>query len=132
MVNPSHQMCRLTRIPSSLCPSTSLSITNILFVPCITKNVLSVSKFPHDNNVEFECLVDKCFVKSHVSRVTLLEGFRDPIGLYSFPHLVVATFNMPSMSSSNSIIVCNNGSSISRSVTFSVNNTRSSLLWNFY
>lgn len=93
--------------------------------------MLSVSKFLCDYIVVFEFLVDKCLVKSQVSRLTLLEGFYDSNVFYCFPCLLMDPFNMSSMSSSKYISVFNNANSISCYVTSGVNNTRSSLLWKF-
>lgn len=93
--------------------------------------MLLVSKFSCDNNVVFEFLADKWFFKSQVYSVTLLEGFRDSSGWYYFPRLFITPSNMLSMSSSTSIIVCNNAKFASCSVTSGVNNTISSFLWHF-
>ena len=43
-----------------------------------------MSKFAQDNNVFFEFHANTCFIKSHVSKEVLLEGFLDTSGLYSF------------------------------------------------
>lgn len=110
-----------TYISSSLCSSTSLSLNDILLVPHIT--------ISRDNNVVFEFLADKCFVKSQVFRVTLLEAFRDSNGFYCFSYLIVAPSSMSSMSLSNYTILCTNAKFVSCSVISSVNNTGSSLLW---
>ena len=44
----------------------------LLHVPSISKSLLSVSKFAHDNNVLFEFHSNKCFVKDQVTRTVLL------------------------------------------------------------
>lgn len=45
-------------------PHTHLTLKNILPVPFITKNLMSVSKFSKDNNVYFLFNANKCLVKS--------------------------------------------------------------------
>ncbi|KAL4319539.1 hypothetical protein GQ457_18G013270 [Hibiscus cannabinus] len=52
----------------------SLMLHNLLCVPDIKKNLLSVSHFARDNNVFFEFYSEKCFVKDVQTKVTLLEG----------------------------------------------------------
>jgi histone deacetylase 1/2 len=44
-------------------PHTTLTLKNLLLVPSITKNLISVSQFAKDNQVYFEFHADKCFVK---------------------------------------------------------------------
>jgi len=43
-----------------------LSLQNLLHVPMINKNLLSVSKFSHDNNFFFEFYPDSCSVSMHL------------------------------------------------------------------
>ena len=45
-------------------PNTTLSLKNLLLVPSLTKNLLSVSKFTRDNNCFFEFHPSYCCVKS--------------------------------------------------------------------
>nr|KYP42260.1 Retrovirus-related Pol polyprotein from transposon TNT 1-94 [Cajanus cajan] len=59
----------------------------MLHVSYITKNLVSVSKFAHDNQVYFEFHSTHCLVKSQVDHSVLLEGHLTADGLYSFPHL---------------------------------------------
>lgn len=66
-------------------PSYTLALNNTFYVPCITRNMLLVSKFSKDNKVVFGFISNKCFIKTQVSRLTLFEGFLDSIGLYCFP-----------------------------------------------
>ncbi|TXG63472.1 hypothetical protein EZV62_010466 [Acer yangbiense] len=54
--------------------SRSFILRNLLHVPNITKNLISVSQFANDNNVFFELHPHACFVKDHASRETLLRG----------------------------------------------------------
>lgn len=100
-------------------------------VSCNIRNLLSVSKFPRDNDVVFEFLTDKCFIKSQVSRLTFLEGFCNSSGLYYFSDLVVEPSRMPFVSCSSSTSTCTNAKFISCSMISSVNKPRSSLLWHF-
>ncbi|KAL6331208.1 hypothetical protein AAG906_009636 [Vitis piasezkii] len=60
-----------------------LSLNHMFFVPSITKNLLSVSRFAKSNNVFFEFHYDVCFVKDQDSQVVFLtEKVKN--GLYSF------------------------------------------------
>ena len=68
---------------SSFNPSRSLSLKNILHVPLITKNLLSVSQFTKDNNVIFEFNSSTCFVKDQVTKTILFQGNLHK-GLYRF------------------------------------------------
>lgn len=54
---------------------------NILRVPTITKNLISVGKFARDNNVFFEFHSHTCYVKSQGDNRILLEGKVSPEGL---------------------------------------------------
>jgi histone deacetylase 1/2 len=65
-------------------PNVQLSLKDLLHVPNISKNLLSVSKFAQDNNVIFEFHPYTCFVKSQDSRQVLLEGTVGADGLYQF------------------------------------------------
>jgi len=70
------------------CPSTrkSLVLKNLLHVPLITKNLLSVSSFARDNNVLFTFTANHCYVVDQATKKILLQGtLKD--GLYSFPML---------------------------------------------
>ena len=64
----------LTLSPSPLNPKFSLILNNLLFVPSITKNPISVSQFCKDNLVYFEFHHTFCLVKSQVSKELLLKG----------------------------------------------------------
>lgn len=57
---------------------------NLLHVPQITKNLISVSKFAKDNNVYFEFHPSICCVKSQESDKVLVEGSLGDDGLYHF------------------------------------------------
>lgn len=68
-------------------PNSSLVLHNLLHVPSITKNLISVSKFDRDNHVFFEFYSNFCLVKSHANNEVLLYGNVGRDGLYEFPHL---------------------------------------------
>jgi histone deacetylase 1/2 len=51
-----------------------LKLNDLLHVPNISKNLLSVNKFAQDNNVVFEFHPHFCYVKSQDTRHILLEG----------------------------------------------------------
>ncbi|KAH6787293.1 hypothetical protein C2S52_006845 [Perilla frutescens var. hirtella] len=58
-------------------------LNKLLHVPCITKNLLSVSQFARENNVYFEFHSRVCFMKDQVTNQILLQGtLKD--GLYQF------------------------------------------------
>lgn len=50
----------------------NFQLYNVLHVPYITKNLLSVWRFTHDNNVTFEIIPSSYFVKDLQSKETLL------------------------------------------------------------
>ncbi|KAL4301702.1 hypothetical protein GQ457_10G017700 [Hibiscus cannabinus] len=60
----------------------SLKLQNLLCVPELKKNLLSVSHFARDNDVFFEFYADKCCIKDVRTKVILLEGRLTPEGLY--------------------------------------------------
>ncbi|XP_031247957.1 uncharacterized protein LOC116105684 [Pistacia vera] len=55
------------------CPFRTLHLRNVLCVPHITKNLLSVSKLTRDNLVTVEFFIDSCVVKDKLSKVILLK-----------------------------------------------------------
>ncbi|KAJ0808584.1 putative RNA-directed DNA polymerase [Helianthus annuus] len=63
-------------------PNKTFSLSNILHVPQIKRNLLSVQKFCHDNNVFFEFHASFFAVKDKFTRTTLLTGPSEH-GLYS-------------------------------------------------
>lgn len=63
--------------------SKALFLKNLLHVPQINKNLLSVSRFAKDNNVFFEFHPCICFVKDQATKTTLMTG-KVKDGLYSF------------------------------------------------
>lgn len=73
-----------SKLVSNSNPSFPLALNNLLHVPHITKNLLSVSQFAKDNNVYFEFHPSSCFVKSQVTNQVVLEGLLGADGLYHF------------------------------------------------
>jgi len=64
-------------------PKSVLSLPNILHVPSITKNLLSVSQFTRDHNVVAKFNADSCLIKDKSSGHVLLRGqLKD--GLYQW------------------------------------------------
>ncbi|KAI5415694.1 hypothetical protein KIW84_040924, partial [Lathyrus oleraceus] len=76
--------------PLSNHPNSSLMLHNLLLVPHITKNLMSVSKFAQDNRVFFEFHPQVCLVKSQDSSEVLLRGTVGADGLYSFINPVLS------------------------------------------
>jgi histone deacetylase 1/2 len=83
-------------------PNVHLKLNELLHVPNISKNLLSVSKFAQDNNVIFEFHPYKCFVKSQDSKHVLLEGTVGTDGLYKFQPFKILTKSGDVASSDNS------------------------------
>ena len=55
-------------------PSTSFKLNHVLCVPSMQKNLISVSKFCHQNNNSIEFSLSSFFVKDLTPRTTLLQG----------------------------------------------------------
>ncbi|KAL4368436.1 hypothetical protein GQ457_05G012080 [Hibiscus cannabinus] len=66
---------------SMITNSRPLMLNNLLHVPNIKKNLLSVSKFTRDNNVSIEFFPDSCAVKDLQTRHVMLRGLETD-GLY--------------------------------------------------
>ena len=60
---------------------TSLSLTNVLCVPKITKNLISISKHLLDNNIIIEFSSNLCFIKDKMEGTLLAQGIAEG-GLY--------------------------------------------------
>lgn len=60
-----------------------LYLNNLLRVPQIKKNLISVSRFAGDNDVFFEFYPDYCVVKDILTKKVLLQGNASK-GLYKF------------------------------------------------
>jgi histone deacetylase 1/2 len=65
-------------------PNSTLKLNNLLHVPAITKNLVSVSQFARDNHVYFEFHPNECYVKSQGSSKIILKGHLGHDGLYQF------------------------------------------------
>ncbi|KAL4339315.1 hypothetical protein GQ457_08G013570 [Hibiscus cannabinus] len=66
----------ISRVGNIMLPSNSRSLvlSNLLHVPSVKKNMLSVSKFTKDNNVSIEFFPDSCVVKDLQTRHVMLQG----------------------------------------------------------
>lgn len=78
----------------------SLYLNNLLRVPSIKKNLISVSQFAKENNVYFEFHPGFCLVRDLLNKNILLQGKLDQ-GLYKFS-------NMRKRSFCNNLEWCNN------------------------
>jgi len=77
------------------------NLHQLLHVPSLSKNLLNVSKFVHDNNVFFEFYPTRCYVKNQATKQTLLQGNHSD-GLYvfqEFPAFVSESHNTTLQSS---------------------------------
>lgn len=73
----------------------SLNLHDVLYVPNITKNILSVSKLDVDNNILVEFDANYCFVKDKLTwktilRGTLKEGLYQLSGIEKYPRAYVS------------------------------------------
>lgn len=107
--------------PSHSHPNTSLVLHNLLHVPAITKNLISVSKFCLDTNVYFEFHSDICYVKSHASNEILLQGRVGSDGLYQFPHLQL--IKSPTTSQVSCLTLASNNSNFSPRFSTSISSS---------
>ncbi|PNX93258.1 histone deacetylase, partial [Trifolium pratense] len=101
---------------SPMNPNVHLKLSELLHVPDITKNLLSVSKFAQDNNVIFEFHPYKCYVKSQDYRQILLEGNVGSDGLYQFK-----PFKFLTNTDASSTVHSNYASVLNKSSVFSFN-----------
>lgn len=92
----------------------SLSLQNLLHVPRITKNLISVPKFANDNQVFFEFHPSHCYVKMQNTNKIVLEGKTDQDGLYQFNNFQLQHLANPAASLSN--FATNNSRKISHLV----------------
>lgn len=56
---------------------THIALRDILLVPSITKNLLSISKLTVDNNLSIEFVGNVCYVKDSLKRKILLQGLAE-------------------------------------------------------
>lgn len=112
-------------LTSPYAPRTALKLDNLLLVPGITKNLISVSQFAKDNAVYFEFHPTFCVVKSQGTSEVLLRGELGEDGLYRFGdtlpsnNLPAATVSrlagQPSVNSVQCSTNCNTNTSTSHS-----------------
>jgi Reverse transcriptase (RNA-dependent DNA polymerase)/GAG-pre-integrase domain len=77
----------------------TLKLNNILCVPSITKNLLSISQLLRDNVVTVEFTDSNCFVKDKVTHLTLLHGsIHDGLYLLQLPQQSI--FNLQASTTS--------------------------------
>jgi hypothetical protein len=84
----------ISHIGSSTIPTShsALKHMNILCVPCITKNLLSISQILKDNVVTVEFTNSTCVVKDKATQLTLLHGsIHDGLYLLQLPQQSVFT-----------------------------------------
>jgi hypothetical protein len=110
-------------------PNVHLTLKDLLHVPHISKNLLSVSKFAQDNNVVFEFHPYHCLVKSQGSNQVLLEGTVGADGLYQFQPFKFLNPSGANSSSStgpnivsntNKPVKCINNSAVHNSLVYSL------------
>ncbi|KAF7824348.1 Retrovirus-related Pol polyprotein from transposon TNT 1-94 [Senna tora] len=125
-------------VKSSFQPNLSLVLNNLLHVPSITKNLVSVSKFAKDNSVFFEFHSDACYVKSQATKATLLKGSIRPDGLYYFTDFKLLhqssqpDCSIQSSSSASPIVLTSTiGPSLSNSVTSNCTAVTPYTLWHY-
>jgi len=81
----------------------SFRLHNLLHVPSINKNLISVSQFARDNNVFFEFYPNQCFVKNQATKEILLQG-NICDGLHVFSSLHKSLLPYVNTSSHNSVM----------------------------
>jgi histone deacetylase 1/2 len=82
-----------------------LTLNNLLHVPTITKNLISVSQFAKDNAV-FEFHPNHCVVKSEATKEILLQGNVGADGLYCFSNISLTPAKSTRLSSVSNPSVC--------------------------
>ena len=98
-----------TMFPSPTQSNVNLALHNLLHVPTITKNLISVGQFAKDNGVYFQFHANECVVKSQAMDDVLLRGFVGSDGLYEFPNISLSSAKSQNPSSSiNTMYSLNN------------------------
>jgi histone deacetylase 1/2 len=100
---------------------TQLTLNNLLHVPTITKNLISVSQFAKDNAVFFEFHPNHCVVKSEATKEILLQGNVGADGLYCFSNISLTPAKSTRLSSVSNPSVCSivsNSSTSNSSLSF--------------
>uniref|UniRef100_A0A803PQY1 GAG-pre-integrase domain-containing protein n=1 Tax=Cannabis sativa TaxID=3483 RepID=A0A803PQY1_CANSA len=103
-----------------------LNLHNLLHVPAITKNLLSVSQFAQDNKVLFESHPSYCCVKDIITKKILLAGNLDQ-GLYKFQPISLNSVPTPSLQISPTQLFnsqCHNHTTSVNSSSFSLWHSR--------
>ena len=72
----------------SIVSNKTFKVHDLMHVPEITKNLISISKFAKDNNVYFEFYPTMCCVKSQINKETFLQG-RLVNGVYQFDNVLI-------------------------------------------
>ncbi|GMI94227.1 hypothetical protein HRI_003092000 [Hibiscus trionum] len=105
-----------SRHSSLITCSKKFLLNNLLFVPNITKNFLSVSKFTRDNNVSFEFFPTCCHVKDLSTGAVVLQGI-EVGGLYKLGSSSGPSFfTVGGLSSFNQLFLLNNNKCMPDSV----------------
>lgn len=66
----------ISHVGSTLLPASKpFTLYNILLVPSITKNLISISKFTCDNDVVMEFKSQCCYIKDKATKTILMQGF---------------------------------------------------------
>lgn len=115
-----------------------LMLNNMLYMPYVTKNLLSVSPFSKDNQVYFEFHVSHCLIKDSISHHVLLCDLESG-GLYRLDFSYFATVHSdPSQTAAispdvflsiadQSMVSCNNIALISSQITIITLNDNASV-----
>ena len=90
-----------TRSKSLSSPSNSFKLNHVLCVPSMQKNLISVSKFCHQNNTFIEFSSYLFFVKDLTMGTTLLQG-QDNDGVYEWPVFPSQSYTIIAFSSTKS------------------------------
>lgn len=85
-----------------------LSLTNMLHVPSITKNLINVSHFAKDYSMFFEFHFDFCFFKDQATKDILMHG-KLVNGLYCFDSSSLSFHNATTSNVSSKSRMLNNG-----------------------
>ena len=86
----------------SLNSTTTLKLNNILLVPQITKNLISISQLIKDNDIVVEFTNKFCFVKDRVKNLIILQGKAEK-GLYRL--LLISSNKNVSESSTQNLVI---------------------------
>ncbi|KAL4352179.1 hypothetical protein GQ457_06G008700 [Hibiscus cannabinus] len=88
-------------------PVVSIVLNNLLHIPSVKKNLLSVSKFTKDNNVSVEFFPNPCVVKDLQTQQVMLQGVENN-GLYKLSSLLLQSSDSGSCNSKCHNVVENN------------------------